>query len=82
MVHFREEPGKQKTRSWRAQELARTVPRENERRKKGWLTELGASRVRTGAEGHSSLGKMVFETTFRFARSHRPSCGRKRKVCK
>jgi hypothetical protein len=31
---FREEPGKQKTRSCRAQELARSSAQENERQKK------------------------------------------------
>ena len=33
-MQFREEPGKQKTRSCRAQELARSSAQENERQKK------------------------------------------------
>jgi len=33
-MQFKEEPGKQKTRSWRAKELARSSAQENERQKK------------------------------------------------
>jgi len=36
----REEPGKQKSRSCRAQELARSSAQGNERQKKVWPTEL------------------------------------------
>jgi hypothetical protein len=36
-MQFREEPGKQKTRSCRAQELAGSSAQENERQKKGGL---------------------------------------------
>src|SRR5713226_5455106 len=44
----RGEPGKQKPRSCRAQELARSRAQENVRQKKGWLTEPGRSvRYRT-----------------------------------
>jgi hypothetical protein len=52
-MHLAEEPGKQKPRSRRVQELARAVPRENERQKKRklpdsleivWRREQGSKR--------------------------------------
>ncbi len=48
---LREEPGKQKARSCRAQELARSSAQENERLKKGYVPQsvISVRRDRPGA---------------------------------
>src|SRR5579859_2918440 len=48
----REEPGKQKTRSCRTQELARSSPQESERRKKAGLLNWKIGRISAKASGH------------------------------